>query len=308
MTPDGRCAPARWATLVRERFPLTVHLPLILAFGGGNLVVVLPDAPSPPATGRLVATFLVTLLFFFRLRLFDELKDADTDRTEHPERPIPRGLVSAREARGLAAAGLVGEGLVTATLGWPSVAAWLGAALYSLLMYREFFCGPWLRPRLELYAVTHTLVAGALGLFVACAGTGLAPWTLPRGALVFILVNWSVFNVFEFARKTYGRDESDGRAETYSDRLGPPGAALLSLAWAVIAVFVAERVLPSSMSALWIWSVRVLLLGPPLLVSGVYVLRPVRRTARLYRGVYTVFLFACYAVLIAAYSQGGAGT
>ena len=64
--------------------------------------------------------------------------------------------------------------------------------------------------------------------------------------MAFALVNWSVFNVFEFARKTYGRDESDGRAETYSERLGPLGAVLLSLGWAGLAVFSDRLPIPHS--------------------------------------------------------------
>lgn len=301
MTTDGRPILVRWAAFVGERFPLLVHLPLVLAFGGGNLVVALHGSAVQPSAGSMAAILALTLLFFFRLRLFDELKDHDTDLTEHPERPLPRGLVSAAEARSVAAGSLVLEGAIALLLGLPTTAAWVLAAIYSLLMYREFFCGRWLRPKMELYAVTHTLVAGGMGWFIACAATDFPPWELGPAVLAFALVNWSVFNVFEFARKTYGRDESDGRAETYSKRLGPLGAVLLSLGWAGLAVFLTGYLFPTLISTQWTWPARLILLGPPLVGSFFYLLHPRKKAARIFRVLFSAFLFVFYAVLIAAH-------
>ena len=117
MATDGRGILVRWAAFVGERFPLPVHLPLVLAFGGGNLVVALHGSAFQPSAGRIAAILGLTLLFFFRLRLFDELKDQDTDLTEHPERPFPRGLVSAAEAKGVAAGSLILEGAIGSSSG-----------------------------------------------------------------------------------------------------------------------------------------------------------------------------------------------
>jgi len=308
MAIDRRTAPVRWAGFIRERFPLLVHLPLVLAFGGGNLVVALQVSGNQPGADRVVTILAVTLLFFFRLRLFDELKDHDTDLTEHPERPLPRGLVSTAEAMRVAAGGLILEGATILFLGWAATAGWALAALYSLLMYREFFCGRWLRPKMELYALTHTLVAGGLGGFIACAATGTAPWNLPAAVMTFALVNWSVFNVFEFARKTYGKGESDGRAETYSERLGPVGAVLLSLGWAGLAVILTGYLFPKLLPTSWIWPTRLLLLGPPVLGSVYYLLRPQRNEARFFRAVFSAFLLVFYAVLIAAHWLRGSAS
>jgi len=301
MAIDGRRTLVRWAAFVGERFPLPVHLPLVLAFGGGNLVVALYGSAFQPSVGRMASILGLTLLFFFRLRLFDELKDHDTDLTEHPERPLPRGLATSTEAKRVAAGSLILEGTIALLLGWPTTAGWALAAIYSLLMYREFFCGQWLRPKMELYAVTHTLVAGGMGWFIACAATYSPPWDLGPAVMAFALVNWSVFNVFEFARKTYGCDESDGRAETYSERLGPLGAVLLSLGWAGLAVFLTWYLFPSLIPAQWVWPARLVLLGPPLVGSFFYLLRPRQKAARIFRALFSAFLFVFYAVLIAAH-------
>ena len=39
------------------------------------------------------------MLFFAELRLMDELKDYEKDLIAHPERPLPRGLLSREEVR-----------------------------------------------------------------------------------------------------------------------------------------------------------------------------------------------------------------
>lgn len=301
MATDGRGILVRWAAFVQERFPLLVHLPLVLAFGGGNLVVALHGGTVLLSAGRIAAILGLTLLFFFRLRLFDELKDHDTDLTEHPERPLPRGLVSAAEAQRVAAGSLVLEGAIALLLGWPTAAAWVLAAIYSLLMYREFFCGRWLRPKMELYALTHTLVAGGMGWFIACSAIDAPPWKLGPAVMAFALVNWSVFNVFEFARKTYGRDESDGRAETYSERLGSLGAVLLSLGWAGLAVILTGYLFPTLIATQWLWPARLILLGPPLVGSFFYLRRPQKKAAWIFRALFSAFLFVFYVVLIAAH-------
>lgn len=305
MTTDARPAVVRWAVFVWERFPPPIHLPLVLAFGGGNLAVAAQVTGIQPSLKSLVLGLVAASFFFFRLRLFDELKDYETDLTEHPDRPLPRGVVSVREVKKAALFSAVLEGGLATILGWHVLAAWSIAALYSLLMYNEFFCGRWMRPKLELYALVHTLVAGGLGWFLACVGTLKMPWELPSVVLGFALVNWSVFNVFEFARKTYGDDESDGRAETYSGRLGPLGAVALSLFWAVLAVLLTGPFFLNQTAASWIWPTRLILLLPPVLMSMIYLARPRRLVAQVFRALYSAFLFVFYLILILAYFLKG---
>lgn len=227
---------SRWGTLVRERYPLAIHLGMAAAFTVGNVgAASLVGGDRPPWPRVLVSTALVAA-FFLRLRIFDEIKDYDTDVAAHPDRPLPRGLISVEEARGGAWAIAFAELILSAAMGWAALSAWTVAFLYSLAMYREFGVGTWLRPRMELYAIVHTVVASLLGVTVTASVVGKPFWSLPPTAWILAPFNWALFNVFEFSRKTFAPSEERPRADSYSKRWGPRGAVALTLAWATVAV------------------------------------------------------------------------
>jgi len=95
------------------------------------------------------------------------------------------------------------------------------------MMRMEFFVGDWLRPRLELYAITHTFSATLLGMLIHAVTTG-RQIALAEGAfLLFALGNWFVFNVFEFGRKTFAHEAERAGVDSYSARLNPAGAVAL---------------------------------------------------------------------------------
>jgi 4-hydroxybenzoate polyprenyltransferase len=230
----------RWGTFVRERFPPLQNLPLVAAFFAANVAVGGRAAAEAPSVPRLVVAAALVLSFFVRLRIFDDVKDQATDVASNPGRPLARGLIAPREARAVAFALLALEGLMAATLGWSAIAAWLAAAAFSLLMFEEFFCGPWLRPKLELYAVTHTFVASLMAIMVFAAVSDAAR---RHGAdLLFALASWAVFNVYEFSRKSFDVSEERPGVDTYSSRLGAWGAAALATSQAWLAVVLASAV------------------------------------------------------------------
>lgn len=287
----------RWAIFVAERFPLPRHLAMVGAFFAGNAAVAGAVTGASIMTPRSAAAAGVVLLVFLRLRIFDEIKDSRTDRDLHPERPLARGLIGVAEARRVAAGIALVEGLLALICGIGAFAAWLAVLGFSLLMYREFFVGEWLRPRMELYAVSHTLVAAGIGLFVAATVAGAMPWRLPVDIGGFALANWMVFNVFEFARKTYGGQEESSAIDSYSRRLGPRGAALMSLAMVVAAIAATRSALLDTPPARYL---AVALSGLALLVlvtSVPYLLAPGQSAARLFRGSMQLFLVAFYAVV-----------
>ncbi len=270
-------------------------------FFAGNWLVAKSMAGDGAATGlvHLLCGWLATVLIFLRLRIFDEIKDWRSDRDLHPERPLPRGLISVREAGRVALLVAVAEGLLTAWRGWPATGAWLVVLIFSLLMFREFFIGNWLRPKMELYAVSHTLVAAWLGLYVATLAVGQPAGELPPIVWGMAVANWAVFNLFEFARKTWGKDEERPGIDSYSRRLGAAGAALLSSSQAGVALAMAGVVLhrrrvPTALAGC---------IGAALLVGGVcvyYVLQPRRPRARLFRLTMQLFIVAYYLALATA--------
>src|SRR5262245_31147321 len=101
----------------RERFPLAAHAPMVAVFALGNVAVV-EGAPRahPLSLARFAAVWAIGMLFFFRLRCFDEIKDYDVDRRHNPDRPLARGLVTHRQLLGAIAAAFVVEWVLAAAL------------------------------------------------------------------------------------------------------------------------------------------------------------------------------------------------
>jgi 4-hydroxybenzoate polyprenyltransferase len=188
------------------------------------------------SAGRLLLALVLLVSFFFRLRVFDEVKDLETDRLLNPRRPLARGLISVPEAKAVALWLLVPEGTLAFSLDALAGAVWAISAAYSLLMYREFFAGPWLRPRMELYAVVHTFVAGLMSATVYSSVAPQLGWRAPWRLACFALASWAVFNVYEFARKTFAVAEERSGVESYSSRRGFWGAAALIVSQAALAI------------------------------------------------------------------------
>lgn len=251
--------------------------------------------------GRFVAVWIIGLLYFFRLRCFDEIKDYEVDRRDNPDRPLARGLVTHRQLGGAIGAALVLE---------LSLAAWLfgttgllihGAAqAYSLLMFREFFIGGWLRPRLTIYAVTHTFSAALLGASLGMVHAQIAPRELTGrfcGALFF---NWCLFNLFEFARKTWAPDEERPKVDSYSRRFGVPGAVLLAGTQVVGGVLL-TLLHPRSFAVRWAIDLQATIALLPLAAAACLVVWQTRRAASVYRAVVSIYLLLFYAVLAAGH-------
>ena len=220
--PTSSAPPARraWAYL-QERFPLSAHGPLVLAFAGGVACAsaALRGADGP-GWGAVAVAVVVGLGAFFQLRVADEWKDREADLRYRPERPVPRGLVTQRE---LTTAALAVAAVQAAAAAWLDVRLLVPLALvwgYGALMTVEFGVGDWLRQRPFATLASHGLIVPAIDWFSVSAdvlGNGAA---YPSG--VGWLVGVSLFGgaVVEVGRKVWATaDEREG-VETYSAAWG----------------------------------------------------------------------------------------
>lgn len=161
---------------------------------------------------------LATISFFFRLRVFDEIKDYGLDLQNHPQRVLQSGRVSLRQLMGLSVLGTLFEIAWSVYMGTPTLLCWVLAAGYSLLMRYEFFVGDFLRKRLLLYAITHMLVMPLIILWIWSAyvpgyGLGLEYFML---AVLSLLGGFS----FELARKIHTSEAERPLVDSYSKSLG----------------------------------------------------------------------------------------
>ncbi|KAF9576882.1 hypothetical protein EC968_000006 [Mortierella alpina] len=164
-----------WLKFFSERVALFVYL---LTAAGYVLTAnyALSDGSKTLPLRQFFWTMVIETLFLVTLRVMDDLKDVDTDIVAHPERPLPRGLVTAREASVVVhtlVLILVVNGIVLAIV--ENLACGLlclATTVYYYAMFKEFGCGHWLSARPILYVITHQLVVLFMVLFPVAAFHG----------------------------------------------------------------------------------------------------------------------------------------
>jgi 4-hydroxybenzoate polyprenyltransferase len=219
-----------WLIYIKERFPLPVYLLLTVGMAWQGQLALSPDS-------NLMARILgpgMLLLFFFCLRLMDEVKDYKKDLTAHPERPLPRGLIQVATAKKviyftLALQLLLGFGLLAAGFAYAGY-FWIMTTVWLYLMYVEFYCGTWLEQRPFFYATTHQLIL--LPLILASAhlvGDGDSRPAIWSGVMIL-----GAFFTYEIARKL--DPKAHELLRTYRLVYGRRGALALMVLTSAVAI------------------------------------------------------------------------
>ncbi|KHD87766.1 MAG: manganese transporter permease [Bdellovibrio sp. ArHS] len=279
-----------WWILIKERFSPASYVPMIFLFTGANGLFFASAQGQPWNWGRFVLVFLLLLSFFFRMRLFDEIKDYEVDVKVNPTRPLARGILTVSQVKVALLVLIVFEVVLASSLGLFCLLIHAAAMGYSLLMYEEFFVGDVLRPHLTTYAVTHTFVSVLLGLSSGVAMTNMNPQELSPKLLLFVFMNWAFFNLFEFARKTFASAEERPHVPSYSNIFSDKGAWALSLSQAILGVGVVYYLLPH-----WIWPAS---LTAYIVLSSVYIIKKTTPAAQFFRAISGVYLLFHYALVI----------
>ena len=186
-------------TFIKERLPLPTYLILV----GGISISGITLMESPWLNPSLGLSIVGLLLFFVVLRIMDEYKDYEKDLIAHPERPLPRGVLSVQQVQYLIRWGILGMILTSSVAlvlnSLVSAACYLVITGYLWLMYKEFYAGSWLSSRPLLYAATHQIIIIPLCLFT--------PFLLQGDALgnvrtiYFALLVLCAFFSYEICRK-----------------------------------------------------------------------------------------------------------
>ncbi len=160
---------------------------------------------------------VAVISFFFRLRVFDEIKYYALDAVNHPHRVLQSGRVSLKQLLNLSLAGAILE-LTWSMMGIPTLVCWLLAVLYSLLMRYEFFVSCYLKKRLVLYALTHMLIMPFIIWWIWSA-------YVPDFGItyhLFLLAALSLLGGFSFemARKLHAPEAEKELIDSYSKSLG----------------------------------------------------------------------------------------
>ncbi len=212
-----------WIAYAKERFPIPVYAVLSGGFAFSGLLLFKDNFSWLGFT----VSFAGILLFFFELRLMDELKDIDKDVIAHPGRPLPRGLISRKDAHRAVMFILFAMILYAVAAGillnLPSAISYLAATLYLWLMYKEFFVGDWLEERPLLYAVSHQMIIFAVCIF-AVAVTDPEKCLHPDALYLGLTILGSFFT-YEICRKL--DPKAHPALKTYPSVYGPERTALI---------------------------------------------------------------------------------
>ncbi len=240
-----RAAPAptrlgRLRVYVAEMFPPLVHVPASAA--GFYAAYFLGHAAASPGPVRVTAASVggaaTVLLVSLLLRVFDELKDLETDRVLFKERPVPSGRVTVADLKALMGALLVSIALLNAFQPRPVLIAFLGVLGFAFLTFRYFFIPGFLRTRVVWLLITHQPLVPLVGLYAVISGTVAAGGRLGSGSAAVVLIGWLPALAWELSRKIRAPEQEDAYV-TYSRVFGTRGAALAALAPIVAAAALA---------------------------------------------------------------------
>jgi hypothetical protein len=299
---------------VREMFPLRVRLSINLlnfAFVYLGLQALAPVSPMRISWYTVAGAVTVQLLWFM-IRVYDELKDADSDaafaRAGDPRfinRPLVTGKVRLEDIAALR--WWVTVLLIALNLPIRSPLPFFGLLVafgYISLTYKWFFW-PKLRDHVLLVFVTHmpnalVIEIYTLAVYVGEFGTGGLGWN----SLLLLLALWAQAAAFEFSYKI--RIPADETIfNTYSKVLGWKVAALLPPA--CLAVALACAIVVSRAAGLG-WGVPAILFATAAWAIGsclLFRISPTRERSRLTRFTGAYWYIACIAITVGAISHHG---
>lgn len=289
----------KWLVFIWERFPPYTHLPFMLLYFVAHYFFYLGSSIENMPIIKLLILFIGTLIFFFKLRLYDELKDYQNDLVAYPNRPLIRRLLIHRDLyKGIYLSILI-EILSFSIFGFKGLLAVAIPISYSLIMFKEFFVRNWIRAHLTIYAVTHTLVSALFSLALIATFKSTFIWNLDTNSYLFALLSWCLFNIFEFGRKTFISSEEHKMVESYSKIYGRFGATLLVISMAIISDLIINKISLNNNVSIAI-SITILLLS---LVALLYTVLNKQPLGKIYRGFSFAFIGSVYFIFIIVYGR-----
>ncbi|KAJ3301590.1 hypothetical protein HDU76_005702 [Blyttiomyces sp. JEL0837] len=213
----------RWLKFCQERIQLPVYtiVSVGVALSGYYL---LSDSPStPPTIYKIIWGVLTMILLFTTLRLMDDHKDWQTDIAAHPERPIPRGLVTPNEVSraiwSLLFLLLLNSLCIFLFVSHAAGITLFGCIVFQFLMWKEFFIPHLIDPYPLLYAMLHQPITAFWFVFLTAMSWDSNAITTTNVWIIGFSIVGATFS-YEVARKldplahpalgtylvTYGRD------------------------------------------------------------------------------------------------------
>jgi 4-hydroxybenzoate polyprenyltransferase len=192
---------------------------------------------------------LACISFFFRLRVFDEIKDYELDCKLHPDRVLQSGKIRLIDLQIITGTLFLVEVYWSYVMG-PNTLIMFGVCVgYSLIMRYEFFIPEYLKSRLLLYAISHMLIMPLVMIWLWSAWQPTLAFTAP----LVILMSLSILGGFSFelARKIHAPDAERDEQDSYSKVLGLNGSIITVLIVLLVGVLAQFSLLDLIDASLW---------------------------------------------------------
>jgi 4-hydroxybenzoate polyprenyltransferase len=244
----------------------------------------------------MILGVVAVISFFYRLRVFDEIKDYDLDAKNYPQRVLQAGRVTKKQLIFISILGTVVELLWSMLSGWAVVVCWLVAVGYSLLMRYEFFIGSRLNKHLLLYAITHMLVMPLIILWVYSSFHPKLNILYP----FYVLAGLSLVSGFSFeiARKIHAPVAEKPGIDSYSKSIGY--AASITLVLLVLTGGVAIQIYLLNLINARLWAIALIsiIYFLTLLLYFKNVLKPSEKSLRTAEKFVSLFMLGSYLSII----------
>lgn len=212
---------------LNERFPLVNMLLFVILYAMVFSVYNMTEELNSHSFGFHIVGVLAVISFFFRLRVFDELKDYKLDLINHPHRVLQSGKINLKTLQLIGLLGFIVQIYWVFHAGNAAIIFWLLAYAYAVLMRYEFFVPVFLNKNLLLYAISHMII---MPLIIVWVWMSQSNEFYVNVELFYLLALGLVSGfAFEIARKTRAPEAERETVDSYSKQIGLKNAQYLIL-------------------------------------------------------------------------------
>lgn len=284
------------AAYFKERFPPVNMMLFAILFLTVHAVATYFSQDETNPTAKIIIGIIAAISFFFRLRVFDEIKDYQIDVINHSQRVLQSGKVTIQQLI------IISALLSMVEIGWSiwcgtaTLFCWILAVGYSILMRYEFFIGYFLKTRLFVYASTHMLVMPLIILWIWSA--------FYKGELhhkaFYLLAALSLFGGFSFeiARKIHSPSAEKTTVDSYSKSLGFVQSIVGVLLFLLAGILVQTYFLGQINARFWAYLLIYFLYASTVVIYFINIKNPLETRLRLAELFVSLFMLFGYVSII----------
>ena len=231
----------RFLIYQQERYPFLAYLFLIGSFSFSAIAYsrICRDLTMFVTADKFLVCIFNTITLFFILRIVDEFKDKEDDQKYRSYLPVPRGLISLTELKYIGIFTFVLQVVITFIF-FPQMVLLLAVIyLYLFLMTKEFFVKTWLKRNQFWYVTSHMLIIPLVDVFASGFDWLLENEQAPTGLLFFFAVSFMNGIVLEIGRKIKAPENEEKGVLSYTFQLGTKRAVFLWLTVLLLTLFLA---------------------------------------------------------------------